>query len=619
MFSRVCASIALVMRAAPFPLLGYGALTLGTGALPVVAAWLTRSLLDDLVRGASWGTLSVLGAGLSAAAGVAAIAPQATQYLRGQMERSAGLLALDRLFAAVDGFIGLGRFEDPRFIDRLRLAQQSGRSGPGQVVTGTFGLASGLVTAAGFVGSLFAFSPLMATVVLVAGIPALIAEGLLSRRRARMVMDVGPVERREFFYSQLLSTVEGAKEIRLFGLGAFFRQRMRRERIAGNAERRAMDRRELTAQCGLEALAAAVSSFGLLWAIDAAHHGRLSLGEIAMFIAAVSGVQSAMAAFAGYLASTSQALILFDHYLAVTQAGSDLPKVAQPRPLPALRRGIELRDVWFRYSEHHPWALRGVDLHIPPGRALALVGLNGAGKSTLVKLLCRFYDPTRGAIYWDGVDLRDADPAELRARIGAVFQDYMRYELTAAENIGLGDLTAMGQRERIEEAGRRAGIHEQLNALPRGYETLLSRSFLMEPTDPEGDPELGVVLSGGQQQRLALARALLREDCELMILDEPASGLDAKAEHEIHSCLRRHRAGKTSLLISHRLGAVRDAPTIVVLQGGRVVEQGSHAALMAASGQYAAMFRLQASGYQPDPETSLPFEPLLPWAGVRTE
>jgi len=264
-----------------------------------------------------------------------------------------------------------------------------------------------------------------------------------------------------------------------------------------------------------------------------------------------------------------------------------------------LRQGLELRDVWFRYSDDHPWVLRGVDLTIPHGTAVALVGLNGAGKSTLVKLLCRMYDPTRGRILWDGVDLRDIPPASLRERISAVFQDHMNYDMTAAENIGLGELSAMGDRARLVAAATRAGAHDRIAALPRGYDTPLTRIFEIG-TDNE-DTATGVVLSGGQWQRLALARSLVREGRDLMILDEPSSGLDPEAEHEVHARIRDYRQGRTSLLISHRLSAVRDADRIAVLEDGRVSELGTHDSLLADGRGYARLFRLQADGYQAVP------------------
>jgi ATP-binding cassette subfamily B protein len=327
----------------------------------------------------------------------------------------------------------------------------------------------------------------------------------------------------------------------------------------------------------------------------------ITAGDVTMLVAAIGGVQVALTSVTMSLASAHQQLLLFEHVLAVVDAGPDLPAAAHPVPVPALERGIELRDVWFRYSDAHPWVLSGVDLFLPAGEAVALVGRNGAGKSTLVKLLCRLYDPTKGAILWDGVDLRDMDVAELRRRIGAVFQDFMHYDLTAAENIALGDVDAVGECERITAAARLAGIHDTVAGLPHGYDTMLTRIFSSH--EDEADPETGVALSGGQWQRLALARALLRDKRDLLILDEPSSGLDAVAEHEVHTRLREHRAGRTSVLISHRLGAVRAADQIVVLDAGAIVERGTHDELMATGGLYAELFRLQSAGYREEPET----------------
>ncbi|HET8684387.1 MAG TPA: ABC transporter ATP-binding protein [Micromonosporaceae bacterium] len=590
--------IGLTWRAAPLTTLGYGLTAVTGAATPIAVAWLLKLIIDQLARSGSLPQLLGLAAGLALAGVVAAVLPQLGAYLRAETGRSVALVAEDELYLAVERFAGLARFEDPIFLDRLRLAQQ-GAAMPVQVIEAGFGLMRGTLTLIGFVGSLAFLSPLITAVVLLTAVPTLLAELALSRRRAGVLWQIGPSERRELFYRSLLDSAHSAKEIRLFGIGGFLRGRMLDERRVANAALRRVDRREMLVQGGLTLLGAVVAGVGLVWAIQGARAGRLSIGDVSIVIAALAGVQSGVNTLVNSVAQAHEQLLLFDHYVAVTAAPVDLPTRRPPAALRPLRLGIDLRDVWFRYSEEHPWVLRGVNLHIPAGAAVALVGLNGAGKSTIVKLLCRFYDPSHGTILWDGMDLRDVEVAQLRERIGAVFQDYMEYDLSAAENIALGDLAALADRRRVEAAARRAGVHAVLTALPQGYDTQLTRIFFGE--SDQGDAQTGVRLSGGQWQRLALARAFLRDQRDLMILDEPSAGLDAAAEHEVHSRLRQHRSGRTSVLISHRLGSVRDADLIVVLNDGRITEQGSHAELMAAGGDYAQLFRLQAAGYQEEP------------------
>ncbi|MER6508660.1 ABC transporter ATP-binding protein [Nonomuraea sp. NPDC001636] len=585
---------AMVCRAAPAQVIGYLAVTLVGAGAPVVLAWLTKAVLDGIARG-EVSALPGQAVGIAVITTLAAAAAQAGQYLRAEVDRRVSLRAKDELFTAICGFTGLAPFESPAFLDRLRMAQQSA-SNPGRLIDTALSAVRSAITVAGFVGSLLVISPLFTGLVLLSALPAFLIELRLSRSRVNMMWRIGPVERREMFYARLMSTAEAAKEIRLFDLGSFLRGRMLGEVRTANAARRSVDRREFAVQAGLAGAAAVVAGIGLVWAILAAGQGSLSVGDVSMFVAAVAGVQSALNTVVSAGVMAHEQLLIFHHHIRITGEGPGLPAPAEPAVLPELRGGIELRDVWFRYSDEHPWVLRGVDLFIPHGQTVALVGRNGAGKSTMVKLLCRFYDPTRGSILWDGVDIRDVPPESLRARVGAVFQDFVAYELTARENVGVGDLTAAQDHVRLERAAREAGVHDAVSALPYGYDTLLSRDFAPEQDEEED----GVLLSGGQWQRLALARAFLRSDRDLMILDEPSAGLDAEAEYEVHTQLARLRRGRTSVVITHRLGSTRDADAIVVLSDGVVTERGTHAELLAAGGTYAGLYGRQASGYRDD-------------------
>ncbi|GAA2600215.1 ABC transporter ATP-binding protein [Dactylosporangium fulvum] len=589
--------LGLFARAAGWALGLRAVSTVLAGLAPVLSAWLARELINHLI--AHRGTAAWLStAALAATATLIAILQHVNRYADQEITRRVALRTQAELFTALTRLPGLAELENPQFQDRLRLAQQIGQGGPQQLIGAAFGLAQSAVLVGGFLVTLIVASPVVAPLVLLSALPMLWAQLKLSRQSVDMSLRITPNIRRQMFYSMLLLDTRAAKEIRLFGLGDFLRGRMLTELTQAQAGERRIDRTALRVNGLLSLLTGVVSTIALIVHVNQIAAGRGSVGDIAVLIAALASVQSGLAGIVTEIATANEFLLLFGHYVHVTTVPVDTP-AGQTEELPTLRGAIELRDVWFRYHPDHDWVLRGVNLTIPAGESLALVGLNGAGKSTLVKLICRLYEPTRGTITWDGTDISEVDVAQLRKRIGVVFQDYMSYELSAAENIALGDLDALTDEPRLRAAAAEVDLDDTITALPRGYQTMLSRVF--EPSD---DHVAGVVLSGGQWQRVAIARAVIRSSADLLILDEPSAGLDAAAEHSIHESLRRLRQGRSSLLISHRLNAVRQADRIVVLDGGVVTEQGTHDILMAVGGAYAALFRTQAGGYQLVPDTA---------------
>jgi ATP-binding cassette subfamily B protein len=584
-------AVALAATAAPVSLVVLLSAMLAVGLAPATGAELTRDLINGLSAGHG-NSLVLVALGIGATGVLTATVPKLVTYLETRLRRGLALRTQDRLYSAILGLDGIAYFERPEFLDRVRLAQQSAASGPDQVVASLLGAGQSAVTAVSYLAVLAAISPVVAAMTAVAAVPTFLVQLSLSRRRAGLAWRISSRNRRQLFYQMLMLDLAAVKEIRLFGLGAFLLGRLNRETRSINAAEERVDRRTFLGQAPLALLGGLILVGALLYVVDQARNGALTLGDVSAFVVAVTGVQVAIAAVVAGAAGTHQTLLLFTHYLHICTMSSDLPVPARPRRLPALSGEVTLHDVWFRYTDDGPWVLRGVTMTIPAGCSVGLVGLNGAGKSTLVKLLCRLYDPTLGQISWDGVDLRDVPVADLRARISAVFQDYVCYDFSVADNIGLGDVDRIADRSAVEHAARLAGADRFIAELPAGYDTLLSRVFI------SAEDTSGTALSGGQRQRVALARAMMRDRRDLMILDEPSSGLDPDAESETHRRLLETRQGAAALLISHRLATVRGADRIVVLDGGVIAESGTHDELIRVGGMYARLFEKQAAGYR---------------------
>jgi len=561
------------------------------GLTAPLAAWCIRLLVDWLSEPhPPAGRVVALAVAVVVLGVLSEIFTVLASWAAAATKRAATLIAGQRVFQAASGTIGLGLLEDPEYQDQLRLAEQAAQGAPTQLAD--FGLAvlRGVVVIVGFAGAVVTVWPPMLAVLGLAALPMVRAQVLLARQAAGLSENAMRHFRLQMRIQNLMADPRAGQELRLFGLAGFFRDRML------GAQRTCADtdyeiaRRTAVSQGRWSLSGGLVVGAGSALVAWQAARGHVSVGDFVLFAAAVAGVEDTLSSLVNQVPMLGSGLQLFRHYLAVQEPAGDLPDGTQAAAL--LRHGIELRDVWFRYKPDRPWVLRGVNLYIPAGAAVGLVGANGAGKTTLIKLLCRLYDPERGVILWDGVDIRELRAAELRARISATFQDFVCFDLTAAENIGLGDLAAAQDRERVRAAARVADLDEVLSSLPRGYDTLLSREFA-DPTD-----RAEATLSGGQSQRMAVARAALRDGADLLILDEPSSGVDPETEERIARALRQRASGRTTVLISHRLSSIRRADLIVVLADGTVAESGTHDELMAAAGRYRRLFSVQAAAYQ---------------------
>ena len=482
--------------------------------------------------------------------------------------------------------LDLEDFEDPDLQDRLDRArrQTMGRMG---LLGQLFGQLQDAITVVSFAIGLIAYAPWLMLLLAIALIPAFVGESHFNALGYSLNFQWTPERRQLEYLRQTGASVETAKEIKIFGLHRFLIDRFRTLSERFYAANRALARRRAiwgTVLAALGTLGYYVAYAYIVWRTV---HGDFSIGDLTFLAGSFRRLRQLLEGLLiGFSQVAGQALYLedlFSFFEIEPEIASKPDAMPVPRPV---ERGFVFENVGFRYPGAERWALRGLEFELRAGEVLALVGENGAGKTTLVKLLARLYEPDEGRILLDGRDLRDYDLDDLRGNVGVIFQDFVRYHLTARENIGVGRLEAMDDEARIREAARRALADEVIEQLPQQYEQMIGRRF-----------NSGVDLSGGQWQKIAIARAYMR-DAQVMILDEPTAALDARAEFEVFQRFKELSSGRTAVLISHRFSSVRMADRILVLGGGKVEASGTHDELMAQQGRYAELFELQAAGYR---------------------
>ena len=566
-----------------------GALTLVAGLLPAGVAWVGARIVDAVVRAMS-GThdpTNVLHFVVAEGLLVAALA--ATQrglslcqaLLRAQLGQRVNVMILEKALT-----LQLAQFEDSEFYDRLTRARREASSRPLSLVMRTFGLAQNAISLISFSFLLVRFSPWTVVVLLLAGLPAFVAEAKFSGDAFRLFRWRSPETRMQLYLETVLAREDHAKEVKLFSLGRRLLNRYQEIFTKLYREDRSLSIRRDSWGFALGLVATATLYAAYAWIALSTVRGQISLGHMTMYLMLFrqgqSAVSAILAAIGGMYEDNLYLSTLYEYLETPVPLASGVI-VRGPAP----EDGIRFEKVSFTYPGTSEPTVRDINLHLKPGTSLALVGENGSGKTTLIKLLTGLYMPAEGRILFEGADIRDWDEAALRARIGVIFQDFARYQLRVGENVGAGDEPHFDDEERWRDAAEKGRAAEFIAELPQGYQTQLGKWF-----------RDGRELSGGQWQKIALARAFMRIKADVLVLDEPTASMDARAEAEVFEHFRRLARDRITILISHRFSTVRMADQIAVLERGRIIEQGSHAELMTQGGHYAQLFALQARGYQ---------------------
>jgi ATP-binding cassette subfamily B protein len=553
------------------------------GSVLAPAAVLTKHLVNDLSDDRArqhTAALVLLAVLITVLTGVAT----AVNALAGiPAYRLAGRLRVateTELARACADFPGTEVFDDAALQDRLGLAREGAHEGPAMVASTIVGVFSSLSQLTAFVSVLWATSPAMLAVMLATVIPLVLLRRATVARSIRYAELASNAYRWRDYFTELFSTPAAARDMRLYGAQEDLLGRLRHHLQAAVRLDVRRSTLQTLSQLLFALLNALIAGAGTAWVVWQISHGRLSVGDFLLFTSAVVAVQTAIAGILHALVQVETYGAIFARYLNLVAQSKTAQASGGTSPAPPLHSGVEFRDVWFRYPGSADWVLRGLNLTLPAGTFTALVGLNGAGKSSIVNLLLRFYQPQRGQICWDGIDIATLEPASLRSRIAGVLQEHSSFELSALDNVLIGKADATPEQAR--QAAAAAGVLEAIERLPQGMQTMLS------PRRANDDGASGSSLSGGQWQRIALARALLRADRDLLIFDEANSRLDVTADAALNRLLHSLSA-TTRVVISHRMHGVREADLIYVIEHGAVAEHGDHRQLIANHARYAEL------------------------------
>ncbi|MGH8228336.1 MAG: ABC transporter ATP-binding protein [Steroidobacteraceae bacterium] len=567
----------------------FAALTIVAGVVPAFVAYVSGMIVDAAVDAARTGGGATYVLELVALEGVLVAGIAGAQrglslcqsLLRAQLGQRVNEMILEKALT-----LTLAHFEDSEFYDKLTRARREASSRPLSLVTRTFGLLQNAISLVSYGALLVRFSPWAVVVLLLAGLPAFVAEAKFSGEAFRLFRWRSPETRMQVYLETVLAREDHAKEVKLYGLGGRLLERYRGIFRTLYAQDRALAVRRDLWGFGLGLIATIALYGAYAWIAISMVRRMITVGEMTRYFilfrqgqAAVSAILSAL----GGMYEDNLYLSTLYEYLETSVPESGGAALRGPRP----EDGIRFEDVSFQYPESPEPALEHVSLHLRPGTSLALVGENGSGKTTLIKLLTRLYAPTEGRILLDGRSLVEWDERTLRERIGVIFQDFARYQMLVGENVGAGDERYFEDEGRWRSAAQKGMASEFVEGLPQGYYTQLGKWF-----------RDGRELSGGQWQKIALSRAFMRTRADILVLDEPTAAMDAEAEAEVFEHFRQLARERITILISHRFSTVRMADRIVVLDHGRIIEQGSHEELMQLGGRYAHLFTLQARGYR---------------------